>query len=39
MSDQQLLIVVELNPLDTRVLDPEQPSPYPRIAHAVPLPP
>jgi len=27
MSDQQLLSLVELDPLDARVLDPQQPSP------------
>ena len=38
VRDQQLLVLVELDPLHRGVLDPEQPSPYPAVAHAVPHP-
>ncbi len=38
MRDQQALVFIELDPLDRGLLDPEQPSPYPSIAHAVPHP-
>ena len=38
MSDHQLMGLVELDPLHHRLLDPEQPSPYPAVAHAVPRP-
>ena len=38
MSHEQLLVLVELYPFHDRVIDPKQPSPYPCVAHAVPLP-
>ncbi len=38
VRDQQLLVLVELDPLHRGVLGPEQPSPYPAVAHAVPHP-
>jgi hypothetical protein len=36
MSDHQDLHLIELDPLDNGLLDPEQPSPYPSVAHADP---
>ena len=36
MSNQQRLLFVELDPLDNGLLDPQQPSPYPSVAHADP---
>lgn len=36
VRDQPLRLLVELDPLHRRVLDAEQPRPYPSVAHAVP---
>jgi len=36
MGDQRLRLAVELHPLHDGPLDPEQPSPYRAVAHAVP---
>ena len=38
MHHQHTLLLVELDPLDHGLLDPQQPSPYPSTAHVVPRP-
>jgi hypothetical protein len=38
MGDQLTAILIELDPLHHRLIDPEQPSPYPASAHVVSCP-
>lgn len=38
VDNEQLLVLIELDTLHMRLLDAQQPRPYPAIAHAVPHP-